>query len=68
MVEWQCSWLPTRAAAEMLNVSRQRVYQLLKAGALVGMVVAGTWMISARSVDARIALLEKEAQIDARSR
>lgn len=56
----EVKWIPTSVARMQLRVSRQRVYQLLKAGLLVGIQMNGTVLISQRSVDARIALLEAE--------
>lgn len=50
-------WIPVRAAAAALRVSRQRVYQLIDQGAVVSMTVNGTVLVSQRSVEGRIALL-----------
>ena len=52
----------TGEVTRMLGVSRQRVHQLASAGKISGMVVAGRWVFSRRSVAARIALLEKSMQ------
>lgn len=52
--------MPVRVAAAELKVTHQRVYQLLAAGLIVGKKVGRTWLISARSVKARIALLDSE--------
>lgn len=53
-------WIPVSAAAKLLLVSRQRVYQLIDAGALVAQSVDGTVLVSQRSIEARIALLREE--------
>ena len=53
-------WLPVSSAAMALRVSRQRVYQLINQGALVARKINGTWLVSAPSIDARIALLQAE--------
>ncbi len=55
-------WIPVGVATEMLRVSRQRVYQLLESGALQGQQIGGHWLISTRSIQSRIALLEREAR------
>jgi excisionase family DNA binding protein len=47
-------------AAEVLRVTRQRVYQLIGAGALVAMKVRRTVLVSVRSVEGRVALLLAE--------
>lgn len=54
-------WMSVRAAAAALDVSRQRVYQLIDSGALVSVESGNTVLVSVRSVEARNALLEKEA-------
>ena len=41
-------------AAKRLNVSRQRVHQLLKAGRLGGVRVGETWVVDEASVEDRI--------------
>lgn len=58
--ESEVRWIPVAAAATYLRVTRQRVYQLLSAGALVSIRVQGTVLVSYRSVEARIALLTSE--------
>jgi len=58
----EVKWLPMAAARGLLKVSRQRIYQLLGTAELSGMQVNGTWLISARSIDARIALLRKQEE------
>lgn len=55
-------WLPMAAARMALRVSRQRVYQLLGTGELTGCQINGTWLISQRSIDARIAMLRKQEE------
>lgn len=58
-------WIPVSVARTLLMVSRQRVYQLIEAGALVAQNANGTVLVSQRSVEARIALLLQEgAAID----
>lgn len=58
------SWIPVLEAAARLQVSRQRIYQLLENGSLVGRKVRNTWLISNRSVDGRVALLAREEADD----
>lgn len=55
------SFVPTMTAARMLKVSKQRVYQLIKEGAIVAQQCDGTWMVNVRSIQARIALLAAES-------
>lgn len=55
-------WVPVGVARAMLRVSRQRVYQLLDSGALQGQQIGGHWLVSTRSIESRIALLEQEAR------
>lgn len=54
-------WVSVLEAAGMLDVSRQRVYQLIESGALVSLASGTTILVSRRSVESRNALLEKEA-------
>lgn len=54
------AWIPVTRAAKQLKVTVWRVYQLLKSGAVLGRKVESTWLVSARSVEARIALLHSE--------
>jgi len=54
------SWIPVSQAARRLKVSRQRAYQLLDLGLIHGRKVGSTWLVSSRSVDARITLLLTE--------
>lgn len=54
------AWMPVSAAAVELKVTRQRVYRLLKDGLVHGIQVKGTWFVSCRSVQARLALLREE--------
>ena len=58
--EAQSSWSPVSAAARVLKVSRQRVYQLLRDGLISGRKIDRSWLVSARSVAARLALLAAE--------
>lgn len=53
-------WVSVWTAARILGVSRQRVYQLIDAGALVGLKDANTVLVSARTAEARKLLLERE--------
>ena len=53
-------WIPVTEAAGVLRVTRQRVYQLIGAGALVSMKVGSTVLVSMRSVEGRVALLLAE--------
>ena len=59
-IESATSWVPVSAAAELLRVSRSRVYQLIGAGSIVAVRVDRTWLINRRSVDSRIAMLRAE--------
>ena len=54
------AWIPVSAARVQLGVSKQRVHQLIRGGRLVARDVMGTILVSQRSIEARIALLEKE--------
>ena len=56
-LDFEPSWMSRSAAAEKLKISPQRVGQLIKSGGLVGRKSRHTWLVSARSVEARIALL-----------
>jgi hypothetical protein len=58
--EGHTTWIPVAAAAKVLKVSRQRVYQLLALGLISGRKVERTWLVSARSVAARLSLLREE--------
>lgn len=53
-------WVPVSRAAKVLKVSRQRVYQLIGDGALSARKVDRTWLVSGRSIAARVALLQFE--------
>lgn len=46
--------VPVSTAAKMLDVSRQRVYQLLAVGILGGYQVDGHWQVNVRSIGVRI--------------
>ena len=54
------SWVPVSVAAMMLQVTRQRVYQLIDAGLVVAHKQNSTWLISQGSIDARISHLAAE--------
>ena len=58
--DFETSWVSVAAAAVELKVSRQRVYQLIAAGAIVARKSGETWLVSQRSVEARKALLRSE--------
>ena len=58
--DFDSSWVSVRFAAAELRVSRQRVYQLIKSGAVTGHRSGGTWLVSRRSVQARAELLRSE--------
>lgn len=58
--EERTAWISVRHAAGQLHVSRQRVYQLIKAGALTARQSSGTWLVSALSVDGRVELLRSQ--------
>ena len=49
----EVKWIPVRAAAKMLKVSRQRVARLCKTGGLVSVVMESTRLVSLRSVSNR---------------
>jgi len=53
-------WIPVRAAAKMLRVSRQRVAYLCKIGTLVSVVYESTRLVSLRSVEVRKIAVGKE--------
>ena len=55
----EIKWIPVRAAAKMLSVSRQRVAKLCKTGALVSVVMESTRLVSQRSVANRMVSLGK---------
>ena len=59
-------WVPVSMAANMLQVSRQRVYQLVNSGALVSLCAGSTILVSVRSVESREALLAREEAISER--
>lgn len=63
-VERRTSWIPVSGAARLLKVSRQRVYQLMEAGAITAERVDRTWLVSYRSVESRIAILQAESEAD----
>lgn len=62
MDEGKMAYVSSKTVGKMLGVSRQRVQQLLAEGKLSGCLVDGRWMVSTRSVEARIALLRQEAE------
>lgn len=53
-------WIPVRAAAKMLRVSRQRIAQLCNRGFLNSLVYESTRLVSLRSVEARMQMQKKE--------
>jgi len=56
----EVKWVPVATAARQLKVTRQRIYQLVGQGELLGMKVDRTWLVSLRSVNARIGQLQLE--------
>ena len=60
--------LSTAEAADRLGVSAQRVRQLLERGKLGGTQVSGVWVVDDKSVDDRIAMLNKQAVNEERRR
>ena len=46
-------WIPVRAAAKMLGVSRQRIQRLCKTDQLVSIVIESTRLVSLRTVEMR---------------
>lgn len=54
------TWVPVRTAASILEVTRQRVYQLCAEGKLTAQSFDGTTLISMRSIEGRKALLGRE--------
>lgn len=57
-------WLPVSEAAIMLKVTRQRVYQLIEMGDLVGRKYGKTWLVSQSSVRDRLTRLRREAMYE----
>ena len=55
-------YVATAVARQMLGVSRQRLHQLEQECKISGQMVAGRWLWQVRSIEARIALLEKEGR------
>lgn len=53
--EWEESIISMTEAAEMLDVSRQRVHVLLQNGQLEGFKVGNTWNVYKSSVENRLA-------------
>jgi len=58
------AYVPVRTAAILLDVTRQRVYQLIDADCISARSFDGTILVNTRSIDARIAW--KAAQGDSR--
>jgi hypothetical protein len=54
------TWIPVSQACRILRVSRQRVYQLINAGELVGRKLENTWLVSQFSVNDRKERLSAE--------
>lgn len=59
MTEQGVKWIPVRAAAKMLKVSRQRVGMLCRTGVLRSELIESTRLVSLRSVVERVALVAK---------
>lgn len=51
---YEVRWLPVSVAADMLMVSRQRVYELISGGKLQAMKFGSTTLVSRESVNIRI--------------
>lgn len=56
------AYVATGVARRMLGVSRQRLCQLEAEGKISGQKVGGRWLWQVRSIESRIALLEKEGR------
>lgn len=56
----EVQWIPVSDAADMLEVSRQRVHQLIKLGHLTARKTGFVWLVSVQSIRQRQALLEKD--------
>lgn len=56
-------WVPTATAMRMLKVTKQRVYQLRKAGLVRSVVIDGTIMISLQSIEERIVWLRHQEEM-----
>jgi hypothetical protein len=54
-------WIPVRAAAKILQVSRQRVSYLCRSGALVSVIYESTRLVSLRSVENR--KIERQTEV-----
>ena len=54
------SYVPVRSAGSMLQVSRQRVYQLIDEDKLSARNFDGTVLVNLRSIEGRVALLQRE--------
>lgn len=65
---FSAAWIPVTAAAEMLGISKQRVHQLIAAGALQEQRIHTTVLVSTRSCEARNALMREEGSRDAGAR
>jgi len=52
-------WIPVRMAAKILQVSTQRIYELISEGKLGWRKIEGTVQVSGLSVYARKAMLER---------
>jgi len=59
---YSMAWIPVKMAAVMLGVSRQRVYDLAKRGALGWVKAHGTVLIARRSVEDRMDAKEARAR------
>ena len=61
--EANVAWVPVATACRMLQVSRQRVYQLLSDGKISGKMLDRVWLINQTSIESRVALLQREEEI-----
>jgi len=58
----EVKWVPVSAAAASLGVTETRVYQLIGNESLSAVKVNRTWLVSVRSINARIQLLRSEEE------
>lgn len=58
----EAAYIPTGQVCKMLGVTRQRVMQLEREGRISGQLIEGRWVFAVRSIEARLALLEREAE------
>lgn len=56
-------WIPVRAAAKMLGVSRQRCAKLCRIGSLVSQQVDSTVLVEIESVRARVKASQQKLEV-----